>query len=695
MIAYEIADGVCTLQLNAPPLNALTPALLDELLGAIHRAHADEAVRAVVIAGAPHHFSAGADVNLFREITSPDEAIRLSQVFQDAFRELEDSQKPVAVALSGTVVGGALELAAACHLRIAAETARFRMPEVTLGIVPGAGGTQRLPRLMGIGPATKLLLTGETIGAQKALSLGLVDEVVPDNELLQRARAAAEFAGPPMRTRLRSDKVNDPSAIAAAMGEAQRYLAGVRPEVLAPWRILDCVRTGLEQSFETGLTLEQTGFAECMGTAPTRNKIHLFFATRRTGDVADLAGTGTRPITMAAVVGVGTMGTGIVQALAMAGLPVVAIDEQSEALDRAFARIEASIRKRAAQNKMPSAAADEILERVSLSNRWEDAGQADLVIEAVFENAEVKRSLIERLEGVCSDQAILATNTSTLSLTDLAAGMRRPERLIGLHFFNPAHRMPLVEVIRHDGLAADVLASCLALVKRLRKTPVVVKSREGFLVTRLFVPYVQEAFWVLEEGAPAPAIDWAMVNFGFPMGPLTLIDMTGLDILVHSQGVLHGAMPWHGPLSHVAHRLVESGYLGQKTGGGVYRYDPGNHVPYESPWTAQFLAEVRQQNGRQPREFGPEAIAERLVMRMVGEAYRAVEEGIVQCPEDIDVATVLGIGFPDFRGGLMRFAHDLGQGQVLARLDRLAAEQGERFAACQTLRGETTPPVTV
>jgi 3-hydroxyacyl-CoA dehydrogenase len=312
--------------------------------------------------------------------------------------------------------------------------------------------------------------------------------------------------------------------------------------------------------------------------------------------------------------------------------------------------------------------------------RWDDVAGADLVIESVFEDAAVKRSVIERLDGVCAPEAILATNTSTIPLDELSVMMRHPQRLIGMHFFNPAHRMPLLEIVRRDDTPPETLATALIWSKTLRKTPVLVASRPGFLVNRLFVPYVQEAFELLEEGAAAVAIDRAAREFGFPMGPLALMDMTGLDILTDSQRVLASALPRHGSLSPIAAGLVDRGQLGQKTGAGVYRYEPGSRVPLACDATAEVIADVQRSRGRTARAIEQREIQERLVLRMVCEAFYALEEGVARSQADVDVATVLGTGFPDFRGGVLKYAHDLGLPSVRARLVEFSERCGERFS---------------
>jgi len=685
MIDYELAEGVCVLRLSAPPLNTLTLALLESLCAALRRAIGDAAVRGIVITGGPDHFSAGADVNLFQQIQTAEDAIRTSRVFQEAFQEVEDCPKPVVAALAGTVVGGALELAAACHFRIAAETTRFRMPEVTLGINPGSGGTQRLPRLVGVEAALKMLLSGETWDVQRSLDLGLIDAACAREALTERCRTLLRGDPLPRKTSRRSDKVQDAAANEAAFRKAQELISKMRPELIAPRKIVEAVQVGLEDSVEAGLRKEQEAFAECMATPATRNKIYLFFATRQTGKLPELEGVEPRPVRQAGVVGVGTMGSGIAQAMIAAGLPVVALDQGEAALAKGIERIRGSVQRRVAQGRLSQEEAAATLRRISGTTRWEDLARADLVVESVYEDAQAKRAVFKRLEEVCPPQTILATNTSTLSLDLLAESMKHPERLVGLHFFHPAQRIPLLEVIRRPDTPPEIVAAAVKLAKTLGKTPVVVQNREGFLVNRIFVPYLQEAFWLLEEGAAAPEIDGAAVDFGFPMGPLALIDMSGLDILVHAQRGLAGAFPWHGRLSEIALRLVERGHLGQKTGAGVYRYEPGDHRPHPSELAGEVIAEVQRAAGLAPRRVEKEEIAERLVLRMVAETFRVLDEGIVRSPTDLDVAMVLGIGFPDFRGGPLKYARDLGLDEVRARLEELAARCGPRFEPCELL----------
>lgn len=693
MIQYDVSCGLCVLRVS-PRLTSLSFPVLEEFQTAIARANDDGQVCGIVITAGPDHFPTGADLHLFEEIVCDEDALRVSRVFQEAFGRIEDSAKPVVAAVGGWMIGGALELAIACHARVCTPQARFQMPEVTLGINPGAGGTQRLPRLIGPEAALKMLLTGETIDVRRAIELGLVDAVCDGDKLIETARGLIErLRQDPTAVRatgLRTDKIDDAASNAAGLARAAEQVATVRPEIIAPAKILEAVRTGLDESFAAGLLKEQQVFAQCMATPATQNKIYLFFATRRTGKVAGLDGIEPGEITTAAVVGMGSMGAGIAQAMLGAGVPVIVHDQDPAAMHRGVERIRGSLQKRVEQGKLSPQRAESMLSLITEATSWVDLAPANLVVEAVFEDVAVKRSVLANLERVCPAQTVIASNTSTISFDRLAQGMQHPEQLVGMHFFNPAHRMPLVEIVRHAATSLDVLATALGFAKRLRKTPVVANNREGFLVNRLFIPYLKEAFWLLEDGADPQDIDAAMVEFGFPMGPLALIDMAGLDILAFTDRVLCEAFPHHGPISPIVTRLVEQGHAGQKTGAGVYKYQKGDYTPYCHDVTQTIIAEVRRSRqqpvGGRPEKTGKDQIAERLVLRMVAEAFRVLEEGVAQRESDLDVAMVLGTGFPDFRGGVIRYAYDLGIDAVVDRLEQLEKQCGERFSPCERLR---------
>ena len=684
MIRYSVCGNLCVLRLDNPPLNAMTFAMLGELRAAVERASCDDSVSGIVIVGGEKSFSAGADVNIFKNISGDAEAIETSRVFQEAFGAVEASAKPVTAAVNGMVIGGALELAMACHFRICDAATRFSMPEVRLGINPGAGGTQRLPRLIGAEEALKMLLTGKSIDADKACGMGLVDAVCESDKFIQTAGELMS-AGTIARTSQRTDKITDPDYAAA-----EKLAAGERDEIIAPRKILQTVRAGLDESFDAGLAAEQTAFAECMRTQATRNRIYLFFATRKTARAPSLDGITPAKISSVGVVGMGSMGAGIAQAMIAAGRSVIACDADEAALLRGMQRIRKSVDKQLESGRISPEKHDHMLELLSGGGSFKELADAELVIEAVYEDIAVKKAVLGEIEAACGPETVIATNTSTLSLDDLGEDLKRPERLAGLHFFNPAQRMPLVEVIYSEQTDPNVTAAAMALAKSIGKTPVLVRNREGFLVNRLFVPYLNEAFWLLQEGADPKAIDAAMTQFGFAMGPLTLIDMAGLDILAFTDAVLQRTFPHHGGSCPLAGALVNAGALGQKTGSGVYRYEPGDYTRHDSPAAQDVIEQVRRDNSETPRRIDAEEITDRLVLRMVSEAFHILSEQIAQRESDIDAATVLGIGFPGFRGGVLKYARDAGIVEIIDRLEELAERFGQRFKPCEFLRNLPT-----
>ncbi len=720
MIELTVANRVAVVRLNRPPAHLLDPHLLDRLCSVLEQAVADDGVQLVLLRGDDRLFSGGADVELFHNIRTGDDAIGLSRRFQEAFRIIEDSPKPVVAALAGSVVGGALELAMACHARIAAAQARFSMPEVHLGINPGAGGTVRLPRLVGLQAALEMLLTGTAIDASTAMTRGLIDAIAEPHQWLAAAearyhtlesRAAGDVVDDdPLaawRTSRRIDRLGSPAEREAAWRWADELIAQARPELIAPREILETVRLGIEESSDAGFRAEGLAFARCMATAAAQDKIYLFMA-RKAADKSlhsvpvesatarpisdtvacpkgDVAALPLPPIRRAAVIGLGTMGAGIAQALAEAGIDVVGIDPSAAAVAAARTRIEQSWQRRRSQGKLDPQRHEEIAARLRLTVAAEPDSPCDLLIEAVVEDPTLKREVLARGEASVIPEGIVATNTSTINLDELVPALKRPCRFVGMHFFHPAQSMPLVEVIPHAGTTAEVAAAAVALVKRMRKTPIVAANREGFVVNRLFIPYLKEAFWLLHEGAAAEQIDRAMTDFGFAMGPLQLIDMSGLDILVKTDVVMRRAFAYHGPLPLVASRLVERNLLGQKTNAGVYRYDPGDRTPRPNPAADEIIAAVRREQSR-AASLGANEITDRMVLRLIVEAFRALDEQLVSRPGDLDVAMVLGTGLADFRGGPLRYALRRGLNDVLGRLSVFEQLHGARYAPPPSLR---------
>jgi len=679
MIDYSASGGVAIVRLDAPPLNVLDLKLLDALVHAIDRAECDKAVRGIVIASTSDSFTAGADINLFRNIATGSEAASLSKRFQDAFNRIEACVKPVAAAVTGPLMGGGTELALAAHFRVISDTTRISMPEITLGILPGAGGTQRLTRVIGVEAALDMLLSGKPVNAAKALEMGLVNAVCEKKDTVSMAIELVESGVRPVVSGERTDRTADAAVNESALLRGRKKAAAMRPEIIAAGAILDAVETGVKHSFNEGLGSERTGFSRCMEGRAARNRIHLFFAGRETARIVSPDCAEAFKIDSTAVIGMGSMGTGIAQAFAAAGKKVTVFDTDAKTAQAGLDRIAESFERKIGRGASTREDADAVLGRIGAAKELKELADADLIIEAVFEDVQIKSALLAKISENCKPQTVIASNTSTIDLDLLAKSVTNPSRFVGLHFFNPAHSMPLVEVIRRNDTDGRVIASAMKLAAQMHKTPVLVNNRVGFVVNRIFIPYMVEAFALLEEGAQPEEIDAAMVDFGFAMGPLTLIDMTGIDILLFTDRQMQEAFPSHLPLSLIASALVEKRMLGQKSGCGIYRYDKGDRTTKKSDLTQEIVERVRRESKSVLRSFNREEITSRLVMRLVAEAMRVAQEGIAMRESDIDVATVLGIGFPDFRGGVMRYARDEGARTVYERLRTLSDACGKRY----------------
>jgi 3-hydroxyacyl-CoA dehydrogenase len=686
MIDYSVDHSTAYIRLDNPPLNVLSYPLLDELVASLDRAGNDASVNGIILYGSETHFTAGADVAIFRKLETDDEAIAVSKRFQDVFMAIEQSVKPVVAAVAGSVMGGALECALSAHFRVCTATTRFSLPEVNLGIVSGAGGTQRLPRTTGVAPALDMLLSGKPVSAAGAFEMGLVDAVCAPSEFLTKAAELLSSGKNIVRTSVRTDMIADSAANETAFSEAEKLLRKTPPELIARKIIIDAVKTGISSSFAEGCRKEQTGFAACMATNATCNKINLFFATRSTGKVEAYASFKPAEITTTAVIGMGSMGSGIAQAFAAAGKQVIVLDTDRGNAEKGIVKIADSMTRKINRGSMTRDKADALLKKITIADGWRDLSGADLVIEAVYEDIGLKQSILNNSEEACPPETIIASNTSTIDLDTLAQPLTHPQRLIGLHFFNPAHSMPLVEVIKRESTAPEVVASALHFAGTIKKTAILVNNSVGFVVNRLFIPYAIEAYRLLEEGADPFAVDAAMVKFGFPMGPLAIIDMTGIDILAFTDMQMHSAFPWHIPLSEIAKSLISEGMLGQKSGCGVYRYEKGNHRPLANERTVQLVKKHAETSGIPLRTFTDEEITDRLIFRLIAEGFRVVEEGIARNEQDMDVAMVLGIGFPDFRGGVLRYAREYGLKAVVDRLMQLTTDHGERYSPCKYLQ---------
>jgi 3-hydroxyacyl-CoA dehydrogenase len=649
-----------------PPINGLSHAVRSGIAADLARAQSDPDVRAIVLTGANGLFSGGADIREFGTPASTAEP-HLRQLIQ----MVEASDKPIVAAITGTCLGGGLELVMAAHYRVASTDARLGLPEVELGLIPGAGGTQRLPRLVGAERAIDMIVTGEPVPASALADTDLLDRVVAGDALASAvalAESAEVTAATPRRTRERP--LITPS-LAASCSAARVRLRARRPLLPAPMRALDAIEAAA-MPFDEGLAVERRAFLELMETPESKGLRHAFFAERMAGKVDGITvSTPVRALDQAAVIGAGTMGAGIAAALLDACLPVWLVETDQPALDRGVARIVGIFDGQVAKGRLDPDERDRRLMRLRPTLAYETIGQADVVIEAVFESIDVKRDVFHALDRVMKPGAILATNTSALDVDAIAEFTRRPSDVLGLHFFSPAHVMRLLEVVRGRATSPEVLATALRLGKLLRKVSVVSGVCDGFIGNRMLDAYVRQAWYLVEEGATPEQVDRSIEGFGFAMGPFRVGDLVGHDVSrairehrrAHRPGYVTSTLP---------DKLCEIGRLGQKTGGGWYDYPEGPRRPIASTAAALLVTAHREDLGVVPRPVQDAEIVERLVYALVNEGARLLEEGIAARASDVDVVYLTGYGFPRWRGGPMFYAEQVGLDAVLRRVREFA-----------------------
>ena len=683
--------GVAVVTLDAPhnAVNKISNAMRWELEDLLQRLETDELVKAIVLrSGKPDIFIAGADIEEFAVLRSVEEAARLSKDGQLLMQRVADSPKPVIAAIHGACLGGGLELALACRYRIASDHPKtvLGFPEVQLGLIPGAGGSNRLPRLIGARAALDLILTARNERSRKALALGLVDEVVPEAILLDIAIAAAERlgrgAGP--RRRRGGSLLFDGNLIGrmlvyrGARQQVEKRTGGHYP---APLRAIDVVRTSLEHGMVRGLEAEAQAFGELAMTDVSRRLVEVFFATTELKkDDGVPAGYGhARPVRRVGVVGSGFMGSGIAgTAVMQAGVEVRMKDADLTKVGKGLKAATDILTAQLSRHRLTPHEYVRKRAYLSGSGGFDGFGGADIVIEAVFEELGVKRQVIADVETAISATTVIATNTSTLPIHEVASGAHHPERILGMHFFSPVEKMPLVEVIPTDQTSADAIVTAVQFGRRMGKTVIVVADSPGFWVNRILFPYLNEAGFLLEAGVPIETIDTAMTRWGFPVGPVALMDEVGLDIGEKAGKVMHQALGDRLRPSRVIGVMRADGRLGRKNARGFYFYKDGHKTGADS--TVFHLLGVRPL-GDADRQM----VEDRLVFAMLNEAARAMSEGVVRTPRDGDVGALFGIGFPAFRGGPLRELDTIGAAEAVARLEKLAAMHGPRFEPAPVL----------
>jgi 3-hydroxyacyl-CoA dehydrogenase len=677
-------NGIAIITINNPPVNALSPGVPEGISEALDQIAQNPNIKATVLIGGGRTFVAGADIKEFGKMTS---GKARGAGLLPLLLKIEDSAKPVIVAVHGTAFGGGMELAMAGHYRVAVTTAQFGQPEVKLGLIPGAAGTQRLPRLAGVSKAVEMCVSGNPVGAEEALKLGIVDRIIEGDLLAGATSFAREVAGKPApKTRERSEKLGNAAENALIFSTAREAAAKRQRGLLAPVRAIDAVEAATIVPFEEGCQAEQKLFIECLFSEQSKSLIHVFFSEREVAKIPDIPKqTNTISVQSAAVVGGGTMGGGIAMVLANAGIPVLLKEADQAALDRGMATIQANYANSVKRGRFSQQIAEERLKRITPTLTYDDFSRVDLAIEAVFEGMALKKEIFRELDRECKPGAILASNTSTLSIDEIASATSRPESVIGTHFFSPANVMRLLEIVRGKASSNEVVATCMQLSKTLGKVGVLVGNCRGFVGNRMFGPYRREAQFLVEEGAGAEAVDQALSDFGMAMGPLATGDLAGLDVGWRiRKEYRHLEVPGiRQPF--VEDRLCELGRYGQKTGGGWYKYDEQRRAATD-PAVGELIRKWVAGAGIVQRQISAAEITDRCLYALVNEGARILEEGFALRASDIDIIYINGYGFPAHRGGPMWYADTVGLKRVYDRICEFQRQHGEIWQPAPLLK---------
>ena len=676
---YDTQQGVAVIRLDNPPVNGLSHAVRQGVVAAIRQAETDSAVTAIILVGSQNLFSGGADM---REFGSP--AVSAAPNLLSVTHIVETATKPVIAAISGACMGGGLELALGCHFRVVAAGAQLALPEVKIGLLPGAGGTQRLPRILGVEAALNMIVSGETVPADMLKSTSLFDAFI-EGDLLAGAIAFAHQVVVEKRPlkRMRDLKVSHPKPDAFFMF-VRNSVGAVSKNYPAPLKCVEAVQACLTQSFEEGMQTEARLFAELYMGSESQALRHLFLSERQAAKVEGVSSDAKpRKVASVGIIGAGTMGSGIAINFLLAGIPVTMLETQQTALDRGTQHIADYLVERVSKRKMKSEKAQELRALLKPTLSYDDLAQVDLVIEAVFENMDVKKAVFEQLDSVCKPGAILASNTSTLDLNQIASFTRRPQDVVGTHFFSPANVMKLLEVVRGAKTADDVLLTVMQLAKKIKKTAVISGVCDGFIGNRMIAGYGSEACKMLEEGATVQQIDKALEKWGMAMGPFRMADLAGNDIGWSIRKGITQQNPGHvWPSSALlSDKLCELGRFGQKTGAGWYSYAKGKREAMPDPAVDDLVEAHRLEHGITARKISSTEIVQRCIFALVNEGSKILEEGIAQRASDIDIVYTFGYGFPAYRGGPMLYADRVGLLEVQRAMEGFARNDTASGAA--------------
>lgn len=686
LVMYHTDGDTAVITVNNPPVNALSPGVPEGILEGLQTAAGDPAVKAVVLIGGGRSFIAGADIKEFGKVTSGEK--KRGDGLLPLLTALEDSSKPIVAAIHGQAFGGGLEVAMACHYRVALASANVGQPEVKLGLIPGAGGTQRLPRLVGVAKAVEMCQFGDPVKVPVAAQLGLIDRVI-DGDLLPGAiDFAREIADQPVvRVRNRDSKLGDETENAPIFTAARDAARKRQRGLMAPLAAIDAVEAATTLPFDDGVKEEARLFQECLFSTQSKALIHVFFGERIVAKIPDIPkDTPVTIVRKAAIIGAGTMGGGIAMNYANAGIPVVIKETTQEALDKGLGIIQKNYAASVAKGRFTQDAMDKRLALITPSLTYDGFEDADIIVEAAFEGMELKKQIFAEIDKLAKPGCILASNTSTLSIDEIASATTRPEMVIGHHFFSPANVMRLLEIVRGKETSKEVIATSMVIAKTLGKIGVLVGNCRGFVGNRMFGPYRREAQFLVEEGADIEAVDKAMYDFGMAMGPLAVGDLAGLDVGWRIRKEFkHLEIPGVRK-ALIEDRLAEMGRFGQKTRGGWYWYDE-NRKPHRDPIVDDLIASVRREAGITPRAISQEEITDRLLYSLVNEGARILEEGMALRPVDIDIIYLNGYGFPAHRGGPMFYASTVGLEKVRDRIREFHQQHGVLWAPANLIEG--------
>jgi len=690
-VKVELRDGVAVITIDSPPVNQMSPQMFQDFGKAITEAFGNDEVKAIVLTGTGKNFIAGADITQLQAVKSRDEIYETALMGARFMNGIEVGPKPVVAAINGNCLGGGLETAMSCHYRVAAKGVNLGQPEVMIGLIPGAGGTQRLPRLIGLPNALEMIAVGKPIKAEKAYSRGLVDEVVNQEDLLETAiKAANRFISGELNlkirmTRNRTDRLPSAAEKKAFLDVSKMMTAQKGKGYIAPFKAIEAFEKGLNYDIEADIETEVGLFSDCAVTDVAKNLIGIFLNTRAAGKLPRIKGIEPAKIKKVAMLGGGVMGSGIVNLLLKGGFEAVLWEINDEAVSKAVAAIRKTFAYPIKKRKMKPADLDDMIDhQLTTTTRLEDLKDVDLIIEAVLEDMNIKQDIWKKLEGICRPDVIFATNTSALPITEMASILADPGRMIGLHFFNPADRMQLLEIICAEKTSDQTLGSSVAFARAIKKIPIVVNDGPGFYVSRQLGGLFGGAVFLSADGVDGAVIEEAMIDFGMPMGPATLSDLTGIDINYHVGKTFERRLGERYKIHPLTEVVYKTGCYGRKTGAGYFDYSGDKPVPNQK--VIEAVKGYLEQQGVTPKKMSWQEIVDAMLALGINEATLMMEQGICDRPRDMDLAMIYGTGFPPYRGGILRYADKWGLKNVYDELLKLEKQYGIRFKPAEMIK---------